>query len=127
MPGQAKLDIDFGPLLDQIAAEAEASGKKRGELVRELVRESLLARAAIAGQVRQAVLDLAAAVEPDERYDPADDPREAEALGRLARLLGSAYAAQGVAAALTDLWTARHVPAPSGIQLSEPYLDADEA
>jgi hypothetical protein len=124
MPVQPyKLDTDFGELLyQQLAAEAEARGQKRGELVRELVRESLLARAAVRDQVRAAVLALAAAVEPDERYDPAGDPRESEAIGRLAALLGSAYAAQGVAEALHDLWTARHLPEPAGLQIGEPYL-----
>lgn len=97
------------PFAEQLAAEAEASGQKRGALVRELVRESLLARAAITDQVRAAVLDLAAAVEPDERFDPADDPREGAAVGRLAALLGSAYAAQGVADALHELWARQHL------------------
>jgi hypothetical protein len=53
--------------------------------------------------VRQAVLDLAAAVQPDERYDPADDPRPEQATLALAALLGSISAAEGVALALREV------------------------
>jgi len=55
--------------------------------------------------VRNVVVAFWAALEPDERYDPADDPRESEALAQLARVLGDETAARGVAEALYLLRT----------------------
>lgn len=106
---QARLDVDFGPLLPLIREAAAAEGISAGELVRALARDGLADRSALADLVRIAVLDLAAAVAPDERFDPADDPREGAAVGRLAALLGSASAAQGVADALHELWARQHL------------------
>lgn len=60
-------------------------------------------------EVRQAVLALATALEPDERYDPADDPREEQAVTRLAHLLGGLERARGVSEALHLL---RYPPQP---------------
>jgi hypothetical protein len=53
--------------------------------------------------VQQAVLDLAAAVQPDERYDPEDDPRPEQATLALSALLGSVPAAEGIGLALREL------------------------
>lgn len=58
--------------------------------------------------VRNAVVAFWTALEPDERYDPADDPRETEALAQLVRALGSEVAARGVAEALYLLRTPPH-------------------
>jgi D-glycero-D-manno-heptose 1,7-bisphosphate phosphatase len=49
--------------------------------------------------VRNAVLQLIAAMQPDEQYDPADDPRLSEALGKLGKLIGQPVA-KGVHEAL---------------------------
>jgi hypothetical protein len=51
-------------------------------------------------QVREAVLQVAATLEPDEQYDPSEDPREEQAVARLVALLGSAERARGVSEAL---------------------------
>lgn len=106
MRQQHKLDIDFGAeLLDWIDREAAATGQPRGTLVKALVLDARLQRDGIKPLVRQAVLDLAIAVEPDERYDPADDPRESEAVTALAALLGSYVTAEACAEALAIIWT----------------------
>lgn len=102
---QQRLDIDFGPLLALIEQQAAAAGLKRSEVVRQLVQDGLAARGDLKTLIRQAVLDLAAAVEPDERYDPADDPREAAAVAQLAMLLGNHPAAEAISEALMMLWT----------------------
>jgi hypothetical protein len=62
-------------------------------------------------EVRSAVLALAATLEPDEQYDPADDPRPEQAHARLAALLGSNERARGVSEALHLL---RYPPQPGG-------------
>lgn len=117
-----RLDVYLGAdLLAWLEAESQAAGTAKAEIIKEALRERRLARSLLAEQIRQAVLALAAAIEPDERYDPTDDPREAEALAALAQFLGSAYAAQGIADALSGLWTARHLPEP-GLILNEPAL-----
>lgn len=53
--------------------------------------------------LRQAILDLAAAIEPDERYDPSDDPRTIAPTLRLMALL-DAQAASAIGDALNELW-----------------------
>lgn len=103
---QARLDIDFGAeLLGWIEREAAATGQARGALVKDLILDARLQRDAIKPLIRQCVLDLGAAVEPDEQYDPAEDPRESQAVATLAALLGSYPAAEACAEALTILWT----------------------
>lgn len=108
MPKQHKLDVDYGEdLLVYIRTTSAARGIPAAALVKEYVQEARLRDGAITDLVAAAVLALAAAIEPDERYDPADDPREAEAVGQLAQLLGSAPAALGVQKALHQLWVQR--------------------
>lgn len=103
-----KLDADYGPELRQYIREtAAARGIPDAVLVRELAQEARLRDSLIADAVAGAVLALAASAEPDERYDPADDPRGEVAVATLAALLGSLPAAQGVAQALNQLWVAR--------------------
>lgn len=72
-----------------------------------VVREALLAlelqQNYIQDAVREAVIWLAEAVGPDERYDPSDDPRSEDATLKLARVIGSLPAAQGIAIALREL------------------------
>ena len=53
---------------------------------------------------REAVLKLAATIEPDGAFDPADDRRPAGAIANLAEHLGSRAAAEGVQLALGELW-----------------------
>lgn len=118
-----RLDVYLGAdLLAWLEAESQAAGTAKAEIIKEALRERRLARSLLAEQIRQAVLALSVAIEPDERYDPADDPRESEALSVLARLLGSAYAAQGIADALSGLWAARHLPESGGLTLNEVAL-----
>ncbi len=53
--------------------------------------------------VRDAVLRLAATLEPDEQYDPASDRLPGNAVRVLGELLGSNAAAEGVQLALGEL------------------------
>jgi hypothetical protein len=68
-------------------------------IARRALLEFELRQVEIRDMVCDAVLDLLQAQVPDGQYDPADDPREALATARLGALLGSSYAAQGVAEA----------------------------
>lgn len=70
------------------------------KIVRRALLELELQQSNLRQDVMHAVLALTAALEPDERYDPADDPRREEATQRLAALLGSTPAAEGIAQAL---------------------------
>lgn len=118
-----RLDVYLGAdLLAWLEAESQAGDQSKAEIIKEALRDWRLAQSAMADETRRATLQLAAAIEPSEEYDPVEDARETEALNVLARLLGSAYAAQGIADALNTLWTARHLPEPSGLQLNEPVL-----
>jgi hypothetical protein len=105
MPKQHKLDVDYGEdLLAYIKVTAAARGIPAAVLAKELARDARLRDAGISDMVAAAVLNLAAAIEPDERFDPAEDTRESEAFTLLASLLGSAPAAQGITRALNELW-----------------------
>lgn len=118
-----RLDVYLGSdLLAWLEAESQASGASKAELIKDALRDWRLSQFQIASQIRRAVLLLAEAIEPSEEFDPADDPRAPLATEALGRLLGSAYAAQGIADALSELWTERHIPAPRGLELSEPSL-----
>lgn len=75
----------------------------KSKVVRLALRELELQQSNMRDLVMHAVLALAAALEPDERYDPSDDPRREEATQRLAALLGSTPAAEGIAQALVVL------------------------
>lgn len=101
---QQRLDIDFGPMLDLIEQEAATVGLSRGAMVRQIVQDGLALRASLKAATCQAALDLARAIAPDERDDPADDEREPRAIAALAVLLGSQPAAEGIAEALSALW-----------------------
>jgi len=99
-----RLDVNFGgDLLAYIQATAAARGVPAAVVAKEAISEARLRDSFIADEVHAAVLALAAALEPDEQYDPVDDPRQDAAVGRLASTLGSLPAAQGVARALTEL------------------------
>lgn len=117
-----RLDVYLGELRPLLNAVADAGGRKPGEYLRDLFQRDLLGQAVLKDQVREATIALAAAIEPDEGFDPANDPREGEALGHLAQLLRSAYAAQGIAEALAQIWTERALPQPAGLRLGEVYL-----
>ena len=54
--------------------------------------------------IRDTVLAVAEAMEPDGQYDPADDPRPTQAIHLLAQLLEEPLVAEGIAAALRTLW-----------------------
>lgn len=117
-----RLDVYLGAdLLAWLESESQASDQSKAEIIKAALRDRRLGQAGLAGEVRAAVLTLAQAIEPSE-IDPAEDMRAAEALNALARLLGSAYAAQGIADALAQLWTARHLPEPDGLVLNGPVL-----
>jgi hypothetical protein len=75
----------------------------KSKVVRLALKKLELQQSNLRQDVMHAVLALAAALEPDERYDPADDPRREEATQRLAALLGSTPAAEGIAQALVVL------------------------
>jgi hypothetical protein len=53
--------------------------------------------------IRDAMIHLLHALAPDEQYDPAEDPRQEEAVLRLGSLLESDAAAEGIALAITLL------------------------
>lgn len=94
--------------LDQEAVERIERLKGAMDLdASKIVRRGLLQLELQQSNLRQdvmhATLALAAALDPDERYDPADDPRREEATQRLAALLGSTPAAEGIAQALVVL------------------------
>lgn len=72
--------------------------------------------------IRDAVLALARAIEPDEQFDPADDTRAEEPHLLLAGLLDE-VAARAIEDALAVLWTERNLPAPSGLHLNAGALD----
>jgi hypothetical protein len=101
-----RLDVHLGPLRELLEADAQALGTSPGALLRDCYRDWRLGQSEIADRVRIQVLLLAEASQPDERFDPEDDPRGGLAIENLAALLGSAYAAQGIADAMSDLWTA---------------------
>lgn len=112
-----RLDVYLGAeVLAWLESESQASDQSKAEIIKAALRDRRLAQAAIAGEVRAAVLTLAQATEPSE-IDPTEDAREMGALNALARLLGSLYAAQGIADALSQLWITRLLPEP-GIQLN---------
>lgn len=54
--------------------------------------------------IRDAVLAVAEALEPDGQYDPEDDPRPAHAIHQVAQFLEDPLAAEGIAAALRTVW-----------------------
>ncbi|HUY75537.1 MAG TPA: hypothetical protein VMV29_02125 [Ktedonobacterales bacterium] len=54
--------------------------------------------------IRDAVLAVAEALEPDGQYDPEDDPRPPQAVHQLAQLLEDPLVAESIAAALRTLW-----------------------
>ena len=60
--------------------------------------------------IRQAILDLAATIEPDGAADPADDNR-AEAPHQLLSALLDESAARAIGHALNDLWLRWQMPA----------------
>lgn len=101
-----RLDVHLGPLRELLELDATALGTTPGALLRDCYRDWRISQAETADRIRVQVLCLAEASQPDERFDPADDPRASLAIENLAALLGSAYAAQGIADALTDLWMA---------------------
>src|SRR5271165_5049069 len=71
-------------------------------------------------QVRDAVLSLALTIEPDELYDPADDPRPVDAMQRLTQLLDSPEAALAVGEALSLLYQRWHDHAAWGPAIGVP-------
>jgi hypothetical protein len=106
MPKQHKLDVDYGAdLLEYLRQAAAARGVPTAVVAKELARDARLRDSLFAQQITQAVIAVGHAVAPDERYDPADDPRIEEAVVPLAALLGSLPAAEGVASALAVLWS----------------------
>lgn len=86
----------------RLARLAPHFGGKVG-VVREALLELELRQSYVRDLVRDAVLHAAADVTPDGLYDPADDPRPEQAVGRLAALLGSMPAAEGIVMALREL------------------------
>lgn len=96
-----KIDLSIGTqgraILDHLAGYY---GGNKAEAARQAFLLLLQQHAGYRDLVAEAVQALAAALEPDGRYDPADDPREVEVVERLATLLGSTAAAQGVRQAL---------------------------
>ena len=106
MPKQFKLDIDLGEnLRGAIVAAAQVAGETPSAYARRLIQDGISNERQFAAVVADAVAAVALAVEPDERYDPADDDRAEEPVLRLAQLLGSLPAAEGVAQALRLTWT----------------------
>lgn len=85
--------------------EEQFGGKSAA--VREALLQLELQQSFTRDLVRDMVLEIATAVEPDGRYDPAEDPRPEEAALRLASLLGSMPAAEGIVMALRELSTRR--------------------
>lgn len=55
-------------------------------------------------EIMAAILDVATAIVPDERYDPADDPRAEGAYAQLAHLLEDPVTAGAILRALRELW-----------------------
>lgn len=92
----------------RLARLAPHFGGKVGA-VREALLELELRQSYIRDLVRDAVLQAAADVTPDGQYDPVDDPRPEQAVGRLAALLGSMPAAEGIVMALQSIMTERLV------------------
>jgi predicted transcriptional regulator len=104
MPGNRyslRLDAESAARLDRLA---EQHGGEASATMREALKLYELGQAHMADLVRDALLNLAAAIEPDQCYDPAEDPRRTEAVMALAAILGSVPAAEGAAQALTVLW-----------------------
>jgi predicted transcriptional regulator len=97
-----RLDAESAARLERLS---EQHGGEASATMREALKLYELGQAHMADLVRDALIDLAAAIEPDGRYDPTDDPRRAEAVMALAAILGSFPAAEGAAQALTVLWT----------------------
>lgn len=54
--------------------------------------------------LREAIIQVGLAVAPDGVYDPADDPRAAQAVSALAQLVEDTTLAEAVADALRDLY-----------------------
>ena len=90
-----RLDVYLGATLrEQLDADAAASGKLPGEILRESYELWRVGQAFHATQVQTAVIAMAAVLAEGEA-DQLDDP-----LHDLAHVLGSAYAALGIVDAL---------------------------
>lgn len=102
---KGRRDVWFGTegitLMNYLATQ---EGRPGGEIARKALFEYASNRVGYRDIIRDAVLDLMRALLPDGQYDPVDDPREQEAVHILGVLLQSAYAAEGIAAAITLLF-----------------------
>jgi len=102
---KSRRDVHFGVEgIHLMNSLARSEGRPGGEIAREALFDYVRKRTGYRDIVRDAVLDLMRALLPDGQYDPVDDPREQEAVHILGVLLQSAYAAEGIAAAITLLF-----------------------
>lgn len=98
-----KRDIRFGKDgIERLERLAVQGNKSPAEVAREALIAYEINQSLFRDTVRDAVLGLIRACTPDELYDPADDPRQEEAVKRLGELLGSYYAAEGVQLAIVQ-------------------------
>ena len=127
---KTKRDVRFGregmARLTRIAKQEQTTPS---EIVRKSVIKYELDNAEFRDTVRDGVLTLLAALIPDERYDPEDDPRQDQAVLDLGVLLDSLYGAQGVAAALTlvlahNSGEIRLPPLPLESDMTPPFEEA---
>jgi hypothetical protein len=92
-----------GDGIERLDRLVTASGSTAGEIARKALLDYEIQQSLYRDLVRDATLRLFLALRPDELYDPADDPRQEEAIRLLGGLLGSQFAAEGIASAFTHL------------------------
>lgn len=98
---ETHLDLFLGKDgVSRIQRLATSSGSSHSEVARRALIEYEVGQSLMRDTVRDATLELIQACMPDELYDPAEDPRQGEAVRRLGELLGSAYAAEGIQLAI---------------------------
>lgn len=103
---------------------SSSSGESPDKIARQALIEYELSRSEFRETVRNAVLDLFQVLIPDELWDPADDPRQDQAVRFLGTLLNSAYAAQGIADAFSLLY-AENMLAMSTLRIPSMKSDAE--
>lgn len=101
---KTKRDIRFGKdgieRLERLAAKERRSA---ADIAREALISYEVSQSLYRDTIRDAMLVLIQACTPDELYDPANDPRQEEAVRKLGALLGSVYAAEGIQLAIMQV------------------------
>jgi hypothetical protein len=91
-----RLDIWLGDTRATLDEEARRIGVTPSKLAASYIEAALLASSVRQQQTYDLLREALAAVQPDERHDPADDSREAAMLDQLAEHFGSVADARAI-------------------------------